>query len=192
MADWMGCYPEAELVSLDWRTPDQTFRTFRQAVLFDQVDTIYLSLSQDFKKRNNLDNLAAHLAWRRMEETYPFLRSLFRARVVERKDLPGGRRALVLEAVGRRFQVVFKPEPNVEILEREVGPEGRIRTGTVLDEDLPGGIPSVLLVRPDGTLVCMLDRPDWREDLKGLDPGKIASFTVSVDWKIDEISGLSP
>ena len=38
----------------------------------------------------------------------------------------------------------------------------------------------------------MLDRPDWREDLKGLDPGKIASFTVSVDWKIDEISGLSP
>jgi len=192
LADWMGCYPEAKLVSLDWRTPEATFRTFRQAVLFDQVDTIYLCLSQDFKKRNNLDNLAAHLAWRRLQESFPFLRSLFRARITNRKDLPGGRHVLTLEAAGRKFQVLFKPEPNVEILEREEGSGGRILAETVLDDDLPGGIPSVLLVRPDGALVCMLDRPDWKEDLKGLDPGKIASFTVSVDWKIDGISGIEP
>ncbi len=192
MADWMGCYPEARLVSTDWRTPEQTWETFRKAALFDQVDLVYLSLSQDFKKRNNLDNLAAHLAWRRLQDSIPFLRSLFRAEIVGRKDLPGERHALVLEAAGRKFQVVFKPEPNVEILEREVGSKGRIRTATVLDDDLPGGISSVLLVRPDGSLVCMLDRPDWKEDLKGLKPEKVASFTVSVDWKIDGISGLEP
>lgn len=192
MADWLGCYPEATLVSLDWRTPDQTFQTFRQAVLFDQVDTIYLALSQDFKRRNNLDNLAAHLAWSRMQESFPYLRSLFRARIVERKNLPDGRHALVLQAAGRKFQVLFKAEPNVEILEREEGPGGRIRASTVLDDDLPGGIPSVLQVRPDGSLICMLDRPGWKEDLKGLVPEKIASFTVSVDWKIDQISGLEP
>jgi len=191
LADWMDCYPDTPLVTQGWRTPGETLGTFQAAVLHGDVEVIYLCLSQGFKRRLGLDSLTAHLAWPRLREQNPFLRSLFRAEVTARSTLPDGRRALVLEAMGHRFQVVLKGEPCVKVLTLSEDGEGRMVVRRILDDDLAGGLAGTLRFDRRGVIGCLLDRPEWREDLAELeDPGRVTLFQAGIEWKIDDLSAL--
>jgi hypothetical protein len=187
----MGCYPDSPLVRQGWQTPGETLATFRAAVLHGDVEVIYLCLSRGFKRRLGLDSLTAHLAWPRLREKNPFLRSLFRAEVTARSTLPDGRRALVLEALGHRFQLVLVGEPCVKVHALTEDGEGRIVVRRILDDDLPGGLAPTLRLDRRGAIACVLDRSAWREDLAEVEePGEITHFEACIEWKVDELSAL--
>jgi hypothetical protein len=193
VADWMGCYPDSPLYAIGWRTPTGALETFRRAALYGDVDTIYLCLSQKFKRAYQLDNLATHLFWPKMQEQIPFLRSAFRADIAARYPLADGRRAIVLAAAGHRIQVILAPEPFVEVLAYDLEKGKAMKTRVVLDDDLPPeGLRSVIRKTRSGGLVTLLQRPDWLEDLQELDKvDDLAAVTVGVDWKIDGFKQLN-
>lgn len=190
MADWLGCYPDSPLTELSWRTPEATLETFQMAALHADVDRLYLCLSQGFKKRTGLDSMAAHVAWGRLVEEHPFLRSLFRARVEERCQLPDGREELKLAAAGRRFRIVLAPEPCAEVLGLVRDETGRLAERVLLDVDLAGGVSKTLRRIPGGGVACLLDQPAWRGDLEEIDLAAVARLAVGIEWKIDEVGGL--
>ncbi len=189
MADWAGCYPEKNIVSLDFATPDKTFEVFKTAVLNNDARIIYLCLSRGFKKRQNLDAFATEIAWQRIVAKYPMVRSLFRAEIKEKNVLSRDYAAFTLTLEGREFKVSFKAEPCVLVKVLENQADGTLASKPVVADDLTHGIPE-LIERTRNGLILRLENPDWKEDLKQMDLENISIISVGKEWKIDSLGKL--
>jgi hypothetical protein len=85
----------ADWQAVGFRTPEQTFRTFRTAFATEQLDLEYRCLSDAFRTREGLDGFSYRQLRDRLEQEIPGLHHLSRAEVRGRLERGPDRVALV-------------------------------------------------------------------------------------------------
>ncbi len=80
-------------VSISFATPEETIDTFLGAIARDDIEVIYLCLSEDFKAEKDISNVDAAIAWKMLKEEVP---GIHLADQAKRKSLQiqGGTRAV--------------------------------------------------------------------------------------------------
>ncbi len=110
-------------LSVGFRSPTQCFHTYRNAVAADQLALEYRCLSSDFKRRNELSQLAYREFRDELEGRFPWFGCLAKARIVEEQAFPPDRHRIVAEVkvlfARRRFVVDFVREDFQEVFSGE-------------------------------------------------------------------------
>jgi hypothetical protein len=109
----------ADWQAVGFRTPEQTFRTFRTAFATEQLDLEYRCLSDAFRTREGLDGFSYRQLRDRLEQEIPGLHHLSRAEVRGRLERGPDRVALVARVavlwVARWFLVELVREEYFEV-----------------------------------------------------------------------------
>lgn len=102
-------------VSIDYTTPELATRTLIEALRRDEPEIIYLSLSNDYRKRLGLDSTTMRLAWPRITEENPGLHVAGYAEVPTAVRHGPDRASLQLEVEGRRIEVQLVRQAKWEV-----------------------------------------------------------------------------
>ncbi len=79
-----------DLLETGFRSPEQTFHTFRTAVSIDHVDLEYRCFSQYFREENGIDQLTYREFRAALLDDLPFLRHIGQAQVLESRQMEPG------------------------------------------------------------------------------------------------------
>jgi len=168
-----------DLVSTGFRTPEQTFRTWRTAIAAgDLLDIEYDCISIRLKAEAQMSELLYREARDELLRRERFLRmAISKAEVMEVQMLSERRALLTNKALGREFQIYMLRE---DFWEAWAGDE-------LLYDDS---------IEDFGTWIQMSEDERWAFaaiQLKNpADIEKITEIRVGQDWHIDEIPGLQP
>jgi hypothetical protein len=180
-----------QLTRIGFRSPKQTFETFQAALDYDLLALEYRCLSLDFKRRNNLSDLAYREFREDLARKEPFLRFAARAKVLKEWDdgpkvhwieaeVSGwwgvGRRTARLRLVREDFWEIYKegaPWLDGGLLSR--GPPAKLDGGT--DPRISAS------VRLDQEQVEHTTENDWSH---------VSEFRLGYEWKIDDLVGVAP
>ncbi len=174
------CRPSSQdWVALGFRTPEQTFRTFRTAVGGDEPDLEYRSLSQDFRARNEISSIVWREAREELRREQPWIKKVSCAEIVDSERLDPAHHVITAEIDSLfgdvRFQVLLVREEYWELY----GPDGALVDSDELDLD------EHVLERvsdADGSvwIWTAVARPP------GFDTAALTEVRAATDWKIDD------
>jgi len=174
-----GCLapPRAEdWLAVGFRTPEQTFATFQTGLRADQPSLEYRCLSQSFKAREGVNELAYREFRERLFGENPWLRHAAAAEVVEVVELSPRRARIVARVeklfVERSFTVELVSEGYYEL-----------RAGSVLADDDFHDFASTLSSE-GGELRLRLPLAP------GVDPQELSEVRAGREWKIDGFDAL--
>lgn len=187
-----GCIspPDAEaLLAVGFRSPEQTFETFKTAVRGDLATLEYRCLSAGFRSANNLSAHTYVTAREELLRENPFIKWVARAKI--EKSETRGDRAHYIEAVidakvtSRRLGLWFVRDDAVEIYGGDPGHRGELIFDDYVDFD------DVLRVLEKGDGTWELQA---RERFTPYDPDadvrRIGEVRFLQDWKIDSLEVL--
>jgi hypothetical protein len=162
-----------DLLAVGYRSPEQTLQTFQTALRSDLLGLEYKCLSEGFKRRHGV----TELTWRLVREDMPWLKHAARAEIVEREDLPGGRKRLVARLdtlfVDETFAVDFVRHDFYETYDDE----------GLLEDDFASWRE---IARKEGdSLILEVPMPE------GVAPHEITEFRAGQEWKIHSFERLT-
>ncbi|MEO0649732.1 MAG: hypothetical protein AAFZ65_03525 [Planctomycetota bacterium] len=182
---------------IGFRTPEQTFHTFKTAFATQQYDLEYRCLSEALRSSENLDGIGYRILRDQMAREIPGFSYLSRARVQGRVDLGEGRVGLVARIqvawIERWFLVELVREEFFELYrdgERLTDGYANFAEDTFLFDDrypqdrvwayveLESGLGSPDFELPDGA--------------SGLTPIRLSELVVGQEWKLFEVVPLAP
>jgi hypothetical protein len=80
----------SDLLEVGFRSPEQTFHTFRTAVSLDEIDLEYRCFSQYFREENGIDQLTYREFRAALLDELPFMRHIGQAQVLESRLMEPG------------------------------------------------------------------------------------------------------
>lgn len=99
------CGPDdSRWVSVSYDTPRDGVATLLEAIRRDAPDVVYSCLSAGFRRANNLDSVAAQIAWERLKEQVPGLHLAGYAEIPEPRLADNGA-TFVIDVEGYRLQI---------------------------------------------------------------------------------------
>jgi len=168
-----------EVLAAGFRTPEQTFATFRTALRGDLIDLEYRCLSPSFRLRHGIPSqLIYERAREELLRREPFLRWIATAELLGRTDLDADHVLLDAEVPGvfatRRFGV---------LLERGAFYETHDAQGLLEDDYV---LWSEALTHEDGEIVLRAPMPE------GVALEDLTEFRAGREWKIAGFDALEP
>jgi hypothetical protein len=102
-------------VSIDYTQPERAVRTLLEALRRDEPEVVYLSLSNDYRKRLGLDSMTAQLAWSRIRDANPGLHLAGYAEVPPAHHRGDDRAELRLDIEGRQVEVQLVRQSSLSV-----------------------------------------------------------------------------
>lgn len=176
----LWCGPDRSAwISERYETADLALGTLQESLRRADRQTLFRCLSEQFKRREQLDPIAIEVAWRRLTEQFDGIHLLGTAEVAASRELSADAREYTLAVAGRRFALLFVRQPYWEV--RWSAADGQRSDGA--------------FVRSVHSHARIEARPDGQSDLRialppiGGSPALDAiSFAgIGVEWKVDRI-----
>lgn len=194
------CGPDrSEWVQAGYETPEQTLRTFLEALRREDKYRLFESFSQGFKDRQQIDWVNLQVGWEQLHEQYPYLYMAGYAEVPQQPLRPEQYRVLYkLDVQGYQLQLALVKQAFWRV--RYLAPKGQdpeagfeVREKSTLVRSLEPFLRFPEVDDPDYVPIAFVNPDDWRQAPKFpavLDPDleQIVSTELGHVWKIDALS----
>ncbi len=171
--------PSAEdYLSVGFRSPEQTFRSFQTAMAGDQIDLEYRCLGQNFRLENSIDGMTYRLAREELFDKNPFIKLVTQGEITSSERTHPDRHVLTVRVknwfADRSFRVLLVREDYFEAFQEERSrffDFDSFEEHVFSDEDSPSVLYAIAQAPPD------------------VDPSQLTELCFGREWRI---AGFEP